>query len=66
MIFVGDIYSLINYIMFVDSVFLLFTVGGMLWLRRKKPDLNRPIKVFFLIFKVNSSGRSLIGILFYT
>ena len=49
MIFIGDIYSLINYIMFADSLFLLATVSGMLWLRRTKPDLLRPIKVNFVI-----------------
>ena len=49
MIFIGDIYSLINYMMFAESFFLLATIGGMLQLRRKKSDLLRPIKVNFII-----------------
>ena len=45
MLIVGDVYALINYVMFTDSVFLLATVSGLLWLRWKRPNVHRPIKV---------------------
>lgn len=49
MLIVGDVYVLINYVMFTDSAFLLATVSGLLWLRWKRPDAVRPIKVIFLV-----------------
>jgi hypothetical protein len=51
MLIVGDVYVLINYVMFTDSAFLLATVSGLLWLRWKRPDAVRPIKVK-LFFKI--------------
>ncbi|XP_032792571.2 large neutral amino acids transporter small subunit 2 [Daphnia magna] len=45
MLIVGDVYVLINYVMFTDSAFLLATVTGLLWLRWKRPNAVRPIKV---------------------
>jgi len=44
-LFVGDIYALINYASFVESSFILLSVLGLLYLRWKKPEMNRPIKV---------------------
>lgn len=68
MLIVSDVYVLINYtrfedslvksmskcnnlslISFVESAFIMFTVGGLLWLRWKKPDAPRPIKVDYAI-----------------
>ncbi len=49
MLIVGDVYVLINYVMFTDSAFLLATVSGLLWLRWKRPDAVRPIKVIIII-----------------
>ena len=45
MLVVTDVFVLINYTSFVESTFVAATVGGLLWLRRKKPDVQRPIKV---------------------
>ncbi|KAK7580606.1 hypothetical protein V9T40_001235 [Parthenolecanium corni] len=57
LVVVDDVYSLINYTTFVESLFTLFSVAGLVWLRYKKPELKRPIKVnivlpllFFIIF----------------
>jgi len=36
---------LINYVSFVEALFTTLSVTGLLWLRYKKPDLHRPIKV---------------------
>lgn len=45
MIFMGDVYVLINYTSFVEASSYAFTVCGLLWLRRQRPDAHRPIKV---------------------
>ena len=36
---------LINYMAFVDSLFVTFSVSALLWLRFKRPEMRRPIKV---------------------
>ena len=46
MLIVSDVYVLINYTSFVEAAFVMFTVGGLLWLRWKQPNKPRPIKVF--------------------
>lgn len=40
-----QIYSLINYAAFIESLFVAVSVAALLWLRVKQPDLPRPIKV---------------------
>lgn len=45
MLCTSDIYALITYSTFVESFFILLSVSGILWLRYKKPDIPRPIKV---------------------
>jgi len=52
----SNVYILINFTSFVESLFITMSVGALLYLRWKKPDLPRPIKVniffpivFFLI-----------------
>ncbi len=42
---VGDIYTLINYAAFVGSLFILVSISGLLYLRYRRPDMERPIKV---------------------
>ncbi len=44
----GDIYTLIDYTAFVESSFILVSISGLLYLRWKKPNMERPIKVCFI------------------
>jgi len=48
-LFLGDIYTLIEYTAFVESSFILLSVASLLYLRYKRPDMERPIKVNILI-----------------
>jgi len=41
-----DVYVLINYTSFVESIFMALSVVGLFVLRYTQPDLHRPIKVF--------------------
>lgn len=45
MLCTSDIYTLIDYAAFIESMFIMFSVAGLLWLRYKQPNLERPIKV---------------------
>nr|CAD7454751.1 unnamed protein product [Timema tahoe] len=45
MLCTSDVYVLITYSSFVESFFIMLSVGGMLWLRYKRPNMTRPIKV---------------------
>lgn len=45
MLFTRDVFVLINYSSFVESFFIAVSVCGLLYLRWKKPDLERPIRV---------------------
>jgi L-type amino acid transporter 5 len=40
-----DVYVLINYTSFVESIFMGMSVVGLLYLRWKRPNMQRPIKV---------------------
>ncbi|XP_061581892.1 cystine/glutamate transporter isoform X1 [Cololabis saira] len=44
-IFVGDIYSLLNFMSFLRWLFIGVVVLGLIYLRYTKPDLPRPFKV---------------------
>ncbi|XP_070818555.1 cystine/glutamate transporter [Chaetodon trifascialis] len=44
-LFVGDIYSLLNFMSFLRWLFIGVVVLGLLYLRYTKPDLPRPFKV---------------------
>ncbi|XP_052132871.1 large neutral amino acids transporter small subunit 2 [Frankliniella occidentalis] len=46
---IKDVYVLINYVSFVESFFTLVSVSGLLYMRRSKPDLHRPIKVSIVL-----------------
>lgn len=46
---IQDVYVLINYVSFVEAVFTTISVTGLLWMRYKKPDLHRPIKVSLIL-----------------
>lgn len=59
MLCTSDMYTLINYVGFINYLFYGVTVAGQIVLRIKQPDMHRPIKVsssaavggFFLTFK---------------
>ncbi|XP_052826721.1 Y+L amino acid transporter 2 isoform X1 [Octopus bimaculoides] len=42
---IGNIYKLINYMAFVEAIFFGITISGLLYLRKTKPNMKRPIKV---------------------
>uniref|UniRef100_A0A8C2X3Z2 Cystine/glutamate transporter n=1 Tax=Cyclopterus lumpus TaxID=8103 RepID=A0A8C2X3Z2_CYCLU len=44
-VFVGDIYSLLNFMSFLRWLFIGLVVLGLIYLRYTKPDLPRPFKV---------------------
>ncbi|XP_068235009.1 Y+L amino acid transporter 2 [Palaemon carinicauda] len=44
-----DIYSLIEYASFVESMFILLSIAGLLYLRWKRPEMDRPIKINIII-----------------
>ncbi|XP_011875163.1 PREDICTED: Y+L amino acid transporter 2 [Vollenhovia emeryi] len=45
MLCTSDIFVLITYCSIVESFFIMISVAGILWLRYKRPNLERPIKV---------------------
>lgn len=53
---IEDVYILINYVSFVEALFITISVTGLLYMRKTKPTASRPIRVslvlpvlFFLI-----------------
>lgn len=46
-----DVYELINYTSFVESLFIAVSVAGLLYLRYKEPNRERPIKVISIVFQ---------------
>jgi len=44
-----DIYSLIEYASFVESMFILISIASLLYMRWKRPDMERPIKINIII-----------------
>ncbi|XP_030826675.1 large neutral amino acids transporter small subunit 2-like [Camarhynchus parvulus] len=60
MLVTGDIYTLINYVGFVNYLWYGVTVAGLLLLRRREPHTPRPIKVhllfpaLYLLFRARS------------
>lgn len=45
MLCTSDMYTLINYVGFINYLFYGVTVAGQIVLRIKQPDMHRPIKV---------------------
>ncbi|XP_018025153.1 Y+L amino acid transporter 2-like [Hyalella azteca] len=44
-----NIYTLIEYASFVESMFILTSIASLLYMRWKKPDMERPIKINLVI-----------------
>ena len=44
-----QVYTLINYTAFIESLAVAASVGALLWLRWKRPEMERPIKVNILL-----------------
>lgn len=58
LLFIPDVYALINYVSFVEALFILMSISGLLYLRVKQPNAKRPIKVnliFPIIFMLTCS-----------
>jgi len=49
MLCTSDIYTLIDYSSFIESMFIMWSVAGLLYLRYTEPNLPRPIKVSLVI-----------------
>lgn len=63
---IKDVYVLINYVSFVEALFTLISVSGLLWLRYKRPNAQRPIKVSIYIFWFENVILNLLSILCYS
>lgn len=49
LLFIRDVYILINYVSYVEALFTLISISGLLCLRRTQPNLNRPIRVSIVV-----------------
>jgi len=52
-----DVYVLINYTSFVESVFMALSVIGLFVLRYTQPTLYRPIKVLLIALRSCCTGK---------
>lgn len=49
MVFTANVYALINYFSQMLWLSVVASIAGLLWLRKTKPDLPRPIKVNIIL-----------------
>lgn len=49
LLFIRDVFILITYVSYVEALFTLISISGLLWLRRTQPNANRPIRVSLII-----------------
>lgn len=54
MLAITDVYVLINYLAFTETVVVVTAVAGMVKLRFSQPDLERPIKVNTRLFPLST------------
>lgn len=45
LLFINDVYVLINFVSYAEALFTLLSVAGLLWLRKTQPNTKRPIVV---------------------
>lgn len=46
---IEDVYALINYVSFVESLFITISVTGLVYMRWTRSNLHRPIKISFIL-----------------
>lgn len=46
---INDVYILINYVSYVEALFTLISISGLLWMRKTHPNTKRPIRVNILV-----------------
>uniref|UniRef100_A0A182QT17 Amino acid permease/ SLC12A domain-containing protein n=1 Tax=Anopheles farauti TaxID=69004 RepID=A0A182QT17_9DIPT len=49
LLFIRDVFAIINYVSYVEILFIFISVAGLLRLRQKAPDAHRPIKVSLVV-----------------
>ncbi|XP_050309562.1 large neutral amino acids transporter small subunit 1 [Anthonomus grandis grandis] len=49
LLIVSDVYVLINYVQFVEALFITISVLGLLYMRYTMPNVSRPIKVNYIL-----------------
>ncbi|XP_031626362.1 Y+L amino acid transporter 2 [Contarinia nasturtii] len=49
LLFIRDVFVLIYYVSYVEALFTLISISGLLWMRRTHPNAKRPIRVNILV-----------------
>jgi hypothetical protein len=62
MLLSADVYKMITYIEFIESCLLGVPIIGLLYLRWKKPELDRPLKVKYRFQNVHFQNEEPIGV----